>query len=65
MTAPLLEIRNLTIENVATGACVVCDVDLELASGEVLAIIGESGSGKTTLALAALGHVRTGLRIAS
>jgi microcin C transport system ATP-binding protein len=35
----------------------VHDVDLDLAPGETLGVIGESGSGKTTLALAVLGLV--------
>jgi peptide/nickel transport system ATP-binding protein len=45
----LLEIRNL---RVSYGQDVVLNgIDLELGSGETLAIVGESGTGKTTLGL--------------
>lgn len=46
---PLLEIRNL---RVSYGNDTVLDgIDLDLSSGETLAIIGESGTGKTTLGM--------------
>jgi peptide/nickel transport system ATP-binding protein len=45
----LLEIRDL---RVSYGGDVILDgVDLDLAAGETLAIIGESGAGKTTLGM--------------
>jgi peptide/nickel transport system ATP-binding protein len=45
----LLEIKNL---RVSYGQDVILDgIDLELGSGENLAIVGESGTGKTTLGL--------------
>lgn len=44
---------------------IVKDVTFAIAQGEVLALIGESGSGKTTIALALMGHVRGGCRIAN
>ncbi|MFV0359391.1 ABC transporter ATP-binding protein [Tropicimonas sp.] len=39
-------------------------VDLQVARGEVVGLIGESGAGKSTLGLAALGFVQGGLRFA-
>jgi peptide/nickel transport system ATP-binding protein len=42
---------------------IVSDVSLAIASGEVLALIGESGSGKSTIALALMGYARPGCRI--
>jgi ABC-type glutathione transport system ATPase component/ABC-type dipeptide/oligopeptide/nickel transport system permease subunit len=57
----LLSVHGLCVESDG-GHRVLEDVDLDLASGELLAVVGESGSGKTTLALAALGHVGPGLR---
>jgi peptide/nickel transport system ATP-binding protein len=47
--AALLEIRDL---RVSYGGDVILDgLDLDLAAGETLAIIGESGAGKTTLGM--------------
>jgi peptide/nickel transport system ATP-binding protein len=60
---PVLSIRNLDVVTEA-GDAVVRDVRIEVHRGEVLAVIGASGSGKTTLALAALGRVRPGLKVA-
>ncbi|MGQ4809759.1 Glutathione import ATP-binding protein GsiA [Candidatus Entotheonellaceae bacterium PAL068K] len=61
----LLTIKHLTIEAYDDGAWkpIVKGVDLRLARGEVLGLIGESGAGKSTLGLAAMGYTRPGCRI--
>lgn len=60
-TDPLARIRGLVVAPVAGGPPVVDGVDLAVARGEALGIVGRSGSGKTTVALALFGHVRPGL----
>ncbi len=63
---PLVKIRDLRIEGLAGEAWlpIVKGVDLDLARGEVLGLIGESGAGKSTVGLAAMGFTRDGCRIA-
>ena len=51
--APLLELRDLSVRFGETRAC--DGVDLDIAAGEVVALVGESGCGKTTLARAIVG----------
>jgi peptide/nickel transport system ATP-binding protein len=53
MSDPLLAVRGLTVE--LGGRTLVDDVDLELAPGERVGLIGESGSGKSLTALALMG----------
>lgn len=62
----LLKIRDLRIEGRAQDGWseIVKGVDLTVAKGEVVGLIGESGAGKSTLGLAAMGYVKPGLRIA-
>jgi microcin C transport system ATP-binding protein len=50
--APLLQVRALTVR--LGERTVVQGVDLDIASGQRLALVGESGSGKTVTALALL-----------
>ena len=52
----LLEIKGMRVEFPSRRGSVVAakDVNLELASGEILGIVGESGAGKSTIANAVL-----------
>jgi peptide/nickel transport system ATP-binding protein len=57
-------VEDLTVVLTGSAVPVVESTSFHIRPGEVLGVVGESGSGKTTLALAAIGHVRRGLRIA-
>ncbi len=59
---PALSVRGLTVQT-ATGTVLVKDVNLELASGGTLGVVGESGCGKTTTLRAIVGLLGTGLKI--
>ena len=62
----LLKINDLRIEGRrntrAAFTPIVKGVSLELARGEVLALIGESGAGKSTIAVASMGYAKPGCR---
>ncbi|MBH61737.1 MAG: ABC transporter [Alphaproteobacteria bacterium] len=66
MATPLLQIRNLGIATQTRHGLLPVDIlkgiDVDLARGQVLGLIGESGAGKSTLGLAALGYLRRGLK---
>lgn len=62
----LVEVRNLRIEATTDAGRlveIIKGVSLDIADGEIVALIGESGSGKTTIALSLMGYARLGCRI--
>ncbi|SFJ67408.1 ABC transporter ATP-binding protein [Jannaschia pohangensis] len=48
-------LRNFSLRFRGQGACVVENVDLDVAAGEILCIVGESGCGKSVTAMALMG----------
>jgi peptide/nickel transport system ATP-binding protein len=67
MAAPILSIESLRVEAIGargrTARPLVDGIDLSVAPGEVVGLIGESGAGKSTLGLAALGYIRPGCAV--
>ncbi|WP_081161940.1 ABC transporter ATP-binding protein [Ensifer aridi] len=65
--ANLVEIRDLKVEATTDSGRrveIIKGVSVDIADGEIVALIGESGSGKTTIALTLMGYARPGCRIA-
>lgn len=64
---PVAEVSGLSIAYRSAGldVPVLVDVDLRIAPGETVGIVGESGCGKSTLASALVGHLRAGSRVVS
>jgi len=67
---PLLQIKGLVIEATSyppgeppKDVTLVHGVDLTLARGRVLGLIGESGAGKSTIGLSAMSYGRGGVRL--
>ncbi|MFD8324220.1 ABC transporter ATP-binding protein [Streptomyces lydicus] len=65
MTDPLLRVEDLHVEIAGRGGTVraLDGVDLTLAPGEALGVVGESGCGKTMTALSVLGLLPPGGRV--
>lgn len=62
----LVEIRDLEVEATTDSGRrveIIKSITLDVAEGEIVALIGESGSGKTTIALTLMGYCRPGCRI--
>ena len=64
-TAPLLEVEDLRVEIALPDGLLrpVRGIDLRVARGETLAIVGESGCGKSLTALAVMGLLPTTARV--
>jgi len=65
MSTPVLEVRGLAVEIPTPGGLLrpVRGVDLSVAAGETLAIVGESGCGKSLTSLAIMGLLPRNARI--
>ena len=65
---PLLRVSALSVDYNATGGNVVHalrNLDLEIAGGESVGVLGESGSGKSSLALALMRLLPRNARLVS
>ena len=64
MTEPILSIRNLSaVSELDAGAPILRRVNLDIAPGKALGLVGESGAGKSTIAKALLGVLPRTVRV--
>ena len=64
MTEPILSIRDLSaVSDLEGGAPILRRVDLDVAPGEAVGVVGESGAGKSTIAKALLGALPRAVRV--
>lgn len=59
----LLEVKNLSVEDIKTNEVIVSDVSFKLNPNTCLGIVGESGSGKSMTARAILGLTNPWLKV--
>lgn len=53
--SPLIRVRGLRVQYGGCETSAIAEVDLDIARGEIVGVLGESGSGKSTLALSLMG----------
>lgn len=60
MSQPIIEVSNLSVEYTRNGKKIraVAGVDIQLAPGEILGLVGESGCGKSTLGKTIVGILK-------
>ncbi|HEY6130371.1 MAG TPA: dipeptide ABC transporter ATP-binding protein [Halioglobus sp.] len=60
---PAMQVRDLGVRVVETGAVILKNVSFELKAGEIFALVGESGSGKSVTSLAVMRLLSNALEI--